>query len=254
MSDSSAKSWTSTLSFGPQDNSTSVPVQAGDPNDPVNINVAGNMENLTLITSKETDVFVAGNMDNCGFSGQNLSASDITKITVNGQIFNQGAYTFINNVVIPTVSSADCLLAWAQAGDSIFILALNPSLIANLTVPSTATTPAGTACLCLALTSLFGDSNASGHWVVAGGDQGFVYNTATGQLGYGGTGPTSTTPSTSALYPLLALTGPITVLKLVNGAPVIDASGHYETTTVSWADPATVATLFTNGQGDPSPL
>ncbi len=242
MSDSSATRWTGSSSFTTSDQSTTLPVQAADPT-PVGVNVSGNMEDLTLITSKATDITVGGNMINCGFSGQNLNASDVTSITVGGEIYNQSAYTFINNVTIPAVPSADLFPGVGATWDAIFVLALNPSLIASLTVPTTANTPAKQLAYALQVAALFKDSYSGGQWVDAGGDQGFVYNTATKQLGYGG-------PMASSV--LSALSGPITVLKLVNGEPVIDASGHYETTTINWIAPATVATLFANSQEDPS--
>ena len=82
MSDSSATRWTgSSRPLPTSDQSTTLPVQAADPT-PVGVNVSGNMEDLTLITSKATDITVGGNMINCGFSGQNLNASDVTSITV----------------------------------------------------------------------------------------------------------------------------------------------------------------------------
>ncbi len=242
MSDSSAIRWVNANSFSYADNSVGLPVQASDPN-PVVVDVSGNMENVTLITSKETQIDVGGDMVNCGFSGQNLHASDVTSITVGGQIFNQGAYAFVNGVAIPAIPAADLIPGMGVAWDDIFILALNPSAIAGLTAPKNAT-PAQLLAYALQSASLFGVSDLTGQWVASGGDQGFIYNSATGQLGYGG-------PMSASV--LAALSQPITVLKLVNGAPVLDASGHFETQTINWAPASQIETLFAESQPDATP-
>jgi len=52
------------------------------------------MEDIDLYTTKETRLTVQGNMLNCGFSGQNLHASDVSSITVAGSIINSPLYTF----------------------------------------------------------------------------------------------------------------------------------------------------------------
>ncbi|MGC9944151.1 MAG: hypothetical protein ABSE48_20180, partial [Verrucomicrobiota bacterium] len=46
------------------------------------------------------------------------------------------------------------------------------------------------------------------------------------------------------------LSGPITILKLVNGQPVLNANGTFETDTVYWAPASTVQALATASQGD----
>jgi hypothetical protein len=78
-----------------------------------------------------------------------------------------------------------------------------------------------------------------------GNNPGFVYNPATGRFGFAGPMSQST---------LSALTQPITVLHLVNGVPVLDSTGHFETDTISWVAPSVIQTLFQACLGAPSPI
>lgn len=242
MSDSTATRWTSLNSFSATDNSSTVPVQIGNPN-PAIVNVAGNMQNLNLIMSKATQITVDGNMINCGFSGQNLQASDITSITVDGQIFNQGAYSFVDNVAIPGVPSTDLLTGVGDAWDAIFALALIPSKIdspaslANL--PESQWLPS-----IVQTASLFGTTFVGGKYI-SSGNQGFVYNTSNGQLGYGGKMPLSLLEEMSQTF---------TILTLVDGAPVKGANGQFQTQTYNWANPVQLLTLYAESQADSSPV
>ena len=70
MSDSSQTQWKDgSGTFSDTDNGSVLPDEVNNP-DPVAINISGNMENLNLITTKETWITVGGNMMNCGFSGR----------------------------------------------------------------------------------------------------------------------------------------------------------------------------------------
>jgi len=101
MSDSSANKWASTAGTGTSGNSTTdfasdhaaVPIHMNDPQ-PVALNIAGNMDNITLVMPKETQITVGGNMDNTSFAGQNLHSTDNTFLKVAGNIFNQNVYSF----------------------------------------------------------------------------------------------------------------------------------------------------------------
>lgn len=252
MSDSALNQWVNANSFGNLDHGG---IQ-NEPNDssPVVVNISGDMEDLNLITTKATQITVGGDMINCGFSGQNLQASDHTSITVAGQIFNTSPYSFVNlSQVIPSIPTANLLAGMGNSWDDIFTLAVNPTLLA---------TPAFLATLqqlpvsqwasyALQATSLFGEQIINGQLV--GVNPGFVYDPATGRLGFAGPMKASA---------LSALSQPITVLHLVNGQAVIDTNpgdhspgrtyGQIETDTVSWADPAAVQTLFAASQGNPS--
>lgn len=245
MSDSSATRWANSATFGDLDHGTT-PLEVGNPN-PVTITVSGNMENLTLITTKATDIKVGGDMINCGFSGQNLHASDVTSITVGGQIFNQSPITFISlNQLIPGIPAADLPPNLSDTWDAIFNLLVNPQELATLTPPSQVLpinggpiSPAGYAAYALGAAAEFpAPINVSAN-------PGFVYNARTGQLGFAG--PMS--------QPVLQfLEQPLTVLRYdANGIPVLDASGHFVTDTINWVGAAQIASLYQLTQGAPNP-
>src|SRR5262249_29613213 len=90
MSDSGQNTYTVAQGFLDH---ADIPVQINNPN-PVVINVAGDVKNLTLNMPKATEITVGGNMDNTGFSGQNLHPDDKTFISVAGRLWNRDNYTF----------------------------------------------------------------------------------------------------------------------------------------------------------------
>ena len=252
MSDSSLTRWINSLSFLESDNGTVLPDELINPN-PVMINILGNMENLNLITTKKTEITVGGNMMNCGFSGQNLQAGDVTSISVAGQIFNASSYSFAYDIAIPSLPAADLPVGMGNSWNDIFNLAVDPTAIANLTLPANLT-PAQWLDYAIRTAGLFSVS-ISPNGQPLGVNPGFVYDPNTGRLGFAGP---MQQPTVSAL------TQPITVLHLVNGLAVVDTTpgdhapgrtyGQLEMDTVAWADPGVVQTLFQNSQNTPSPL
>jgi filamentous hemagglutinin family protein len=244
MSDSSQSQWFNSSTFSDTDHGTGVPVQAADSSASVNLDISGSMENLTLITTRATHITVDGDMKDCGFSGQNLSSSDITSIKVLGQIYNQSPYSFINNVNIPAIPASDLLPGMAESWDDIFTLALNPSIIASLTVP-VGTQASQLASYAIQNAGLF-SPQVLANGQLLGANPGFVFSSATGRFGYAGQMNQSV---------LAALgSGQITTLRLVNGQPVLDSNGHFLTDTVSWAPPSDIQTLYTDNLGAPSPI
>jgi filamentous hemagglutinin family protein len=243
MSDSALNRWVNDASFGSADHG---PFSA-EPTDPtpVKIDIAGNVTDLTILTSKATQLTVGGDMINSSFSGQNLRASDTTSLNVSGQIYNQSAYTSVSGVTIPNVPAADLPPGMSASWDNIFALAVDPAKIATLT-PGQNITPSQWLDFAVVAASTFG-TVLNGN-VPYNTDQGFTYNAATSQLWFGG-------PMSSTL--LSQLSGPnssgnLTILHLVNGQPVLDANGHFETDTVKWVSPALLGSLFTASQADPS--
>jgi len=254
MSDSAQTVWLGPNTFSATDHG-SLSSEPTDPT-PVEINISGNMENLELITTKETEINVGGNMINCAFSGQNLHArpqnaaaddnAGLTSIKVGGQIYNQSAYAYVGDVSIPYVPAYDVPPGLANGWDAIFSLAVNPDIIATLQVPSYVRP---NQYLSFALgASLFGARFINGK-LTPTGDQGLVYDLASQRLWFGG--PMSTT--------LLSLlqgnngSGQFTVLHLVNGAPVLDAKGHFVTDTVNWVSPTLLTALYDATQSSPVP-
>jgi hypothetical protein len=243
MSDSSQTRWVGDLgSFTDADHSPTLPVQAANPN-PVILKISGSMENLNLITSKESQITVDGDMINCGFSGQNLHATDITSITVAGQIYNRSSYDFIDGITIPSVPASDLLPGMSGSWDNIFTLAVDPAVLASLTVPANTTGFQLTKYL-LESASVF-QTQTLPDGQLQGSNPGFVYDATTGRLGFAGQMPQSAES---------VLTQPITVLHLANGVPVLDATGHYETDTVNWVAPAQIESLSQSSVGAPSPI
>jgi len=255
MSDSARKQWTTDGNFGDTDHGG----LQNEPNEssPVLINISHSMEDLNLIVTKVADITVGGDMINCGFSGQNLQAGDVTSITVAGQIYYTSAYSFFTLAqAIPDIPVADLFPGMSISWDNIFALAVNPALIAGLIVPP-GTTPDQLANYALigSGASVFGAQLSSTSHLPVGNNPGFVYDPATGQLGFGG--------QMSSVV-LAALTQPIAILHLVNGRAVIDNNpndnspgrtyGQVEYDTVSWAAPTAIQTLFTSSQGAPSPV
>jgi hypothetical protein len=252
MSDSSLTRWVNSLSFLDSDNGSVLPDELNNPN-PVSISISGNMENLNLITTKETEITVGGSMVNCGFSGQNLQAGDVTSISVAGQIFNASSYSFAYGIAIPSLPAANLPVGMGNSWNDIFNLAVNPTAIANLTLPANLT-PAQWLDYAIRTAGLFSVSiSPSGQPL--GVNPGFVYDPTTGRLGFAGPMQQPT---------LSALAQPITVLHLVNGQAVVDTNpgdhtpgrtyGQLETDTVAWVDPSVVQTLFQDSQDAPSPL
>jgi hypothetical protein len=253
MSDSSENRWIDKTTFSDTDNGTGVPVQAASLN-PVFLDISGSMENLTLITSKETQIKVDGNMIGCGFSGQNLHPSDVTSIMVLGQIYNQSPYSFVYGVSIPAIPTTDLLPGMGSAWYDIFTLALNPTTIASLTMP--ASLPASQwASYAVQSASLFSVAKLSSGQLL-GANPGFVYNPTTGRLGFAGPMGQTTLSALGTPDPLTGLES-LTILHLVNGQPVLGSNGHFLTDTYYWAPATDVLTLnndsYLNSFGQYSP-
>jgi filamentous hemagglutinin family protein len=242
MSDSSQTRWIggpniAIPTFSDLDHSAGVPVQADDPN-PVFLNISGDMENLNLVTSKAAQINVTGNMINCGFSGQNLAGIDVTSIKVGGAIENASSFSSISGVSIPLVPDTDLLPGISSSWNNIFTLAVNPALLANLTI-----TPTTTALNILEAASVFGVSVQNNQ--VVQNNHNFSYDPATGTLAVlGQMNPTA--------YAALGVAGqPIYVLHLVNGLPEVGANGQLALDQISWAPASVVDALYTESQNAP---
>jgi hypothetical protein len=279
MSDSGRTQWTGVeaaggaIEFGDNDHGPLSSEPVASDSDPVDINISGDMENLELITTKQTQITIGGDMIGSSFSGQNLSANDNTSITVAGQIYNLSPYTFEYGVDIPNIPIADLAPGVPYMWDDVFYLALNPQ--DSLLVPdSSVTTPAGWVNYALTTYSLLGVGLFDGPSLAdpyLGGklndpNPGITYNPTTGQLGVNG--PLSSTfenQLTKYTTTITTPTGPVTliqftVLDINNGIPVTytakDTQGntqtYFKTTTINWIDPSAFTKLYTDSQGAPS--
>ena len=219
MSDSAAHQWTGEGSFNLNDHAATPP-ELNNPN-PVEITIKGNMESVNLYTTKATTIDVTGDIINCGYLGENLHKGDVTSITAGGQIYNTPAYAFV--ILTSPIISADP--GHAHAWDSVFSLAVDPSIagIDVRTIPN--------------LTSFIND-----HKTFASLPD-FVYDAATSRLGFRG-------PMSSEI--LSKLSGPLTVLVVDSqGNPVVDANGHLETRTYTFASPSQIQNLYADSQSIP---
>jgi filamentous hemagglutinin family protein len=231
MSDSSQTRWVDDSTFGIADHGA-VPTELNNP-DPVTINVGGNMKNLILVTSKQTQLTVGGDLQDCSFSGQNLHAGDITSIDVAGQIINRSPYSFtVVPADIPLLGSGLVPPRTRSTWDLIFALALDPAKLQNM-LPLDKNLTASQLADRLGSVALFLNN------------PGFFYNPNTHRLGFNG----QMSDTVRAL-----MEQPITVVRYgKDGLPMIDSSGHFVTTTVSWGVPtANIEALYQQSQGAPS--
>jgi filamentous hemagglutinin family protein len=237
MSDSGQTQWNgANATFSTADHGT---LNIAD-DTPVNINISGSMENLTLITTKQTQINVTGDMINCGFSGQNVKAGDTTSIKVTGQIFNPSAYSFVFlNAAIPGIPAGDLPVGGVNSWSEIFNLALDPTALANYTVPA-GTLPSALAGDAFSAAGVFTTTPNS-----INANPGFIYDASTGRLGFVGNLTTATTAAGIQTTPLQqALTEPLVVLRYgPDGFPIVDASGHFVTDPVNWVPTTAIQTL-----------
>jgi filamentous hemagglutinin family protein len=241
MSDSSQTQWTSAATFGTTDHG-SIPRELlptpllNTPNNsgnPVEINISGNMENLTISTTKQTRITVGGDMIGCSFSGENLNASDVTSVNVAGQIYNQGSFSWVflpNGVQSLPAADAPPNSPWNWL--SVLYAAVDPVAIASLQVPANLA-PSQYAALA-AQDHLFPNGSL---------DQTLFYNPTTGRLTFNGS-------MSANLQDILEQ--PLTVLRYgANGYPVV-VNGTFVTDTVTWADASKITALYQASQGAPS--
>ncbi len=221
-------------------NPFSLTANLNNPN-PVIINIDGSINGVNLYTTKATEITVKGDMINSGLMGVNLHANDVTSINVTGEIYNSPLYSFasLNGSVITSANPLQ-----PATWDSVFLLALNPALLANL-ASANFNTVLGTLDLGTYLRQngylLFPSPNNSPNQF--GSNPGFVYDTTSGQLAYKGQWGLSASQAAALAG------GTLTVLVAdSHGNPVIDANGHLETTTYTFGGASAIATLEAEAQ------
>ncbi len=130
MSDSGSKNFTSasgTGSFSDVDHGP-VPLELNNPN-PVTVNISGSINNINLVTVKETQITVGGDIVNSSFSGQNLHATDKTTINVGGTIFNSPSFA---SVILPHSPTFVATRIYRPVGglfDTLLILGVDSALV-----------------------------------------------------------------------------------------------------------------------------
>jgi filamentous hemagglutinin family protein len=243
MSDSGSKQWDPNPpasgfgSFGISDHAATPP-ELNNP-DPVEISIAGSMNNVTIYVTKEAQVTVGGDMFNSSLIGENLHASDVTSINVAGKIYYPPIYAFAP-LTAPIVGVKG-LAVLNPTWDSIFYLLVDPAKTASFEVPANASTT---------LLMSYADSlrlilSNSGN-----PNPGFIYDPSTHQLGF-------QFQMSSTIRD--ALEGPLEIIKVDQfGNPVIqrgqanlgqDPNKYYfATTTVSFVPPSVIQSLYDRSQ------
>ena len=235
MSDSAQTHWFKANSgaqpFSDADHAVT-PVMTGN-TVPVLINIDGNMENVVLQTSKQTQLSVGGDMINCGFYGENVNAGDVTSIDVKGQISNPGSFNYVSlDQGIQNLPASDLPLDAVNNWQTALTLAVDPALVASLQIPAD-TDPSQYASY-LGQVRLFGNSLQSS----------FAYDPTTKRLTFIGSMPANV---------LSALSQPLTVVRYgPDGNPLVDASGHFVTDTYNWVDATKIQELYAASQGAPA--
>lgn len=90
-----ADQWTSATDY--INGHAPVPIQLNS-EQPVVFNIGGDLDDVTLVMPKATEVTVGGNMNNVSFTGQNLQATGPMSTTffhVAGQVTDQNVYSFV---------------------------------------------------------------------------------------------------------------------------------------------------------------
>jgi len=212
---------------------------------PVVINISGNMDNVTVNTSKATQITVGGDMKNSSVITQNLKAGDVSFVKVAGAITYSPLYTFVNlTQPLATVIRGDNPDPTPQWFD-IFSLLVNPAA-ADLTISSSTLAD---------LKNYYDDFDGLAHdqfsganfWSFdrgannfSGANPGFTYNPATLRLGFTGQ------MSTSLLNYLTS--GQLEVVRMgANGLPIVQ-NGHLVLDPVSFADSSTLDALYAASQ------
>ncbi len=199
MSDSGATRWIGQGQTGATDFATdhaATPVQLGN-SQPVVFNIAGDLDDVTLISPKATQVTVGGNMNNMSFTGQNLHTGDVSFFHVAGSITDQNTYAFA------TLNTPLTLPAPLYPGAVPDYL----QLLENAVVPGSGPTSPNAGALFSSLS--------------------FFYLPATRQIGYSGVMDSATealllgTLQEKTYYP--------------NGQPVLNLQGNYVTTAATFA-------------------
>jgi len=107
MSDSGKTQYQSAGDFGISDHAA-IPVHLND-NTPIQINIGGDMDNILIGAPKEATITIGGDMNNSRFDGQNLHASDVTSITVAGDILNRNDFTSVALTAAPNFTALNTI-------------------------------------------------------------------------------------------------------------------------------------------------
>lgn len=239
MSDSAARQWdpgANTPTFGLNDHAATPP-ELNNPN-PVVIKISGDMNNVTVHTTKKTEVTVGGNMFNASVLAQNLHATDESFVKVGGSISFSPVYAFTR--LTDPIVSADPLLpiAW----DSIFSFLVDPNVSLQLPANIVLLTPAQQTAYAYAnLRLVLRQSYTLQPGYDPEANPGFIYDPSTKQLGFRYQMSSSILQALNqAAIPILRIdsTGNVAVEKHADG------NYYFGTTTASFATPTALLNLY----------
>ena len=105
MSDSAATRYTSIADFAAADHAS----RLWHVNDtqPVSLDIGGDISNMLLVSPKHAVLTIGGNMVESRFDVQNLHSSDVTSVTVGGDIVNRNQYNSVGLGSAPDLSIFD---------------------------------------------------------------------------------------------------------------------------------------------------
>ena len=125
VSDSSRHQFQSTGNFGANDHAAT-PVHVGSET-LVTLNVSGDMKLVALMAPEAAQVSVNSNMLNCAYQGMNLTPSDVTSISVTGDMLNRSAFTSIDLTQVAGSEIPDLSLLARAVGNPISAATLSTS-------------------------------------------------------------------------------------------------------------------------------
>ena len=114
ISDSGSRQYLNSTSFGASDHATT-PVHLNS-EQTVELNIAGDVNLISLFSSEAATVNVGGNLINSRFQGMNLNGADVTSINVAGDIVNRSAFTSVDlSTVVGSVAPDLSVLLRSQS-------------------------------------------------------------------------------------------------------------------------------------------
>ena len=105
MSDSARSQYLGLGNFDLDDHAPT-PLHVNDP-EPVQLIIAGDMSDIVLSTPKETQISIGGNMVNSRFNIQNLHPTDVSSLSVQGDIINRNEFTTVSATTFSDLTAPD---------------------------------------------------------------------------------------------------------------------------------------------------
>ncbi len=131
ISDSGSKQYLNSTSFGPNDHAAT-PVHLNS-EQTVELDIAGDVNLISLFSSEAATVNVGGNLINSRFQGMNLNGADVTSINVTGDIINRSAFTSVDLSTVVGANTPDLSVLLRSQSSLISVATLLNSIYYNPT-------------------------------------------------------------------------------------------------------------------------